>query len=87
MPVLTAHAQTSGTWAADVGTTGGNWSSAANWMDGSVAGSGGSAMFVTLPTFTTAPLAIVQDQPTVNVSGMTFDTYITYLLRPPTVPC
>jgi autotransporter-associated beta strand protein len=78
-----AQAQTSGTWAADVGTTGGNWSSAANWAGGTVADSGGTATFTTLPTFTTAPINIVQDLPTATVSRLNFDTFITYLIRSP----
>src|SRR5438874_10036614 len=80
-----AVAQTNGTWGADVGTAGGNWSNPANWAGGNVAGGGGTALFNTLPTFTTAPINIVQDSPTVNISGITFDTFITYLLRAPTL--
>jgi len=79
-----AQAQTSGTWGADVGTTGGSWSDPANWVAGSVADNGGVASFVTLPTFTTAPVNIIQDLANVTVNQMTFDTNITYLLKPGT---
>jgi autotransporter-associated beta strand protein len=78
-----AHAQTSGTWAVDVGTAGGNWSTASNWTGGVIPDGGGAATFLTLPTFTTAPVNIVQDLPTVTLSQMAFDSFITYLVRPP----
>src|SRR5690349_8008701 len=76
-----ASAQTSGTWAADFGTFGGSWSDPANWAGGVVPGNGGTVTFTTLPSFTSAPVAILQDAPTVSVSGIKFDSFITYLLR------
>src|SRR6478609_78871 len=77
-----AIAQTSSTWIADVGTTGGNWSNTANWASGVVPDNGGTALFNTLATFTTAPVTIIQDSSTVTVSKLTFDTFITYLIKP-----
>lgn len=72
-----ALARTDGTWIADVGTTGGNWSNSANWFNGVVPDGGGVATFITPATFTTAPLVVFQDAPTTTVSGITFNTYIT----------
>src|SRR5437667_1598466 len=77
-----AVAQTNGTWGADVGTAGGNWSNPANWVGGSVAGGGGTALFNTLPTLTTAPVTVLQDSANVTVSGLKFDTFVTYLIKP-----
>src|SRR4051794_19513639 len=82
LPSCTAFAQTSSTWNVDVGTTGGNWSNTANWQSGIVPGNGGTASFITLPSFTTAPVNILQDSATVTLSGITFDGFITYLLKP-----
>ncbi len=79
-----AHAQTIGTWAVDVGTAGGNWSAASNWANGVIPDNGGAATFPTLSTFTTAPVNIIQDQPTVTLSQISFDSFITYLIRPVT---
>ena len=78
-----ALAQTSGTWLVDVGTAGGSWSNPANWVNGAVPGNGGTATFETLSTFTTAPIAVIQDQANVTLSGITFDTFITYALNRP----
>src|SRR5687768_6264884 len=69
-----ALAQTSGTWLVDVGTAGGSWSNPANWVNGVVPGNGGTATFETLSTFTTAPIAVILDQPNTTLSGITFDT-------------
>src|SRR5688500_13356716 len=78
-----ACAQTSGTWAADVGTAGGSWSNPANWVNGVVPNNGGTATFPTLSTFGTAPINVILDQPNTTLSGITFDTFITYaLVRP-----
>src|SRR5437763_15636286 len=76
-----AAAQTNGTWGVDVGTAGGSWSVASNWVGFNIAGSGGAATFTTLP-FSTAPLSIIQDQANVTLSGISFDSFITYLLKP-----
>jgi autotransporter-associated beta strand protein len=73
-----ARGQSSGTWAADVGTAGGSWSVASNWAGGVMPDGGGTALFSTLPTFTGAPLPIFEDLPNVTLSGITIDTYITY---------
>lgn len=74
--------QTAGTWALDVGTAGGSWSVASNWQDGSIPNNGGTANFVAVP-FSTAPLAIFQDLPSVTLDQINYETYITYNLRAP----
>jgi autotransporter-associated beta strand protein len=66
-----------------VGTAGGNWSNPANWVGGAVPDSGGTASFITLPTFTTAPINVFQDQANVTLSGIHFNSFITYLLDTP----
>jgi autotransporter-associated beta strand protein len=76
-------AQTSGTWAVDVGTAGGNWSVASNWVGGVIPDGGGTTTFATLPSFTTAPLNIIQDLPTVTLGRIGFDGLITYALARP----
>ncbi|MCS7033975.1 MAG: autotransporter-associated beta strand repeat-containing protein, partial [Phycisphaerae bacterium] len=78
----TAWGQTSGTWAVDVGTTGGSWSVASNWVNGVIPDNGGTATFPVLP-FSTAPLLIVQDLPTVSLGEMNFQTLITYRFTAP----
>jgi autotransporter-associated beta strand protein len=81
-PTMSAFAQTSDTWAVDVGTLGGNWSAPGNWAHGVVPDGGGTVLFTTLPVYTTAPLNIVVDQPTFSVSKVQTDTLITYLVKP-----
>ncbi len=83
-PSLHAFAQTSSTWITDVGIAGGSWSNTANWFNGVVPDNGGTVTFNTLSSFTSAPINIVQDFPTVTVSGISFETQITYAIRPPT---
>ena len=77
-----AFSQTNGTWAVDVGTAGGSWTDPANWAGGVIAGGGGTATFPTL-RFTTAPLAIFQDQANLPLGGIVFDTFITYNIQRP----
>ena len=78
-----AFAQVSDSWAVDVGTAGGSWSVASNWANSTVPNAGGTATFGTLPTFTSAPINIFQDLPTVTLAGISFQSQITYLLRAP----
>src|SRR4051812_9199199 len=80
--ITSATAQTSGTWAVDVGATGGSWSNPSNWSGGVVPDNGGISLFNTMPSFTPPPGGIIQDQPTITLSGLTFDSFITYLLKP-----
>jgi autotransporter-associated beta strand protein len=83
--VPVARAQTSGTWITDSGTAGASWSNPANWSGNVVPDGGGNASFVTLPTFTTGPVTILQDLSNVTLSNITFDSFITYLIQPPAV--
>ena len=78
-----ASAQTNGMWAVDVGASGGSWSVPSNWANNTVPDGGGTALFTTLPVFTSQPIAIIQDLPNVTLSGITFDTLHTYSLRSP----
>src|SRR5881227_3882663 len=77
-----APAQTNGTWGVDVGSAGGSWSVAGNWVGGSIADGGGVATFNTLP-FSTAPLGIIQDLPNVTVSRLQFNSFITNTISRP----
>lgn len=82
LPAGIALAQTSGTWAMDAGTLGANWSTPAHWANGNVPDAGGTVLFTTLPTYTTAPVNVIQDLATISLSRIRYETQITYLVRP-----
>src|SRR4051794_21281765 len=81
-----ALAQTNGTWNISLGKSAPSvsWSTAANWLNGVVAGNGGVATFGPVPVTGNEGIGVIQNVPGLTLSGLTFTSSSLYFFNPST---